>query len=250
MSDRRPATTPTATELPDAERQQRIIYSLLGPSVALAAEFGVPLEELVGWVRVAYFQHLRDRGLTLREASDALGVSTRTTKRLSQALKVSFLRPELEHNLPVRIEFMLRAEAMSAARLAQVIRDVPDEAVHAAIDQLVAEGRIVARAGRTTTYEVVRSVNSLVRDDWLARIGGLNSLLGNVKDTVLGRFFRGDRASMARTLSFRLARDGGLEGLHAAFGELVRAVANLEEEAGEETDPYRMSVVLAPYEED
>jgi hypothetical protein len=236
--------------LPEEEVQQRVIYSLLGPCVALAAEFDVPLEELVGWVRVAYFQHLRDRGLTLREASDKLGVSTRTSKRLSQALKVSFLRPEIEHNLPVRIEFMLRAQPMSAARMAQVIHDVSPERVHAALDQLVAEERIVPQRGRTTTYAVVRSVNSLVRDDWLARIGGLNSLLGNVKDTVLGRFFRRDAASMARTLSFRLAREGGLDALQVAFGTFVERIALLEQEAGEDAEPFRLSVVLAPYDED
>ncbi len=248
MSDPRPAAE--VPELPQEEVQQRVIYSLLGPCVALAAEFGVPLEELVGWVRVAYFQHLRERGLTLREASDRLGVSTRTSKRLSQALKVSFLRPELEHNLPVRIEFMLRAEPMSAARLAQVIHDVPAELVRSALEQLVAEERVQAQSGRTTTYAVVRSVNSLVRDTWLARIGGLNSLLGNVKDTVLGRFFRSDPTSLARTLSFRLAREGGVEALHEALGLLVDRIAALEEAAGADAEPYRLSVVLAPYEDE
>lgn len=240
---------PHAVPLPDAERQQRIIYSLLGPCVTLAAEFGIPLEELVGWVRVAYFEHLRGRGLTLAQASQTLGVSTRTSKRLSQALKVSFLRPEFEHNLPVRIEFMLRAQPMSGTRLAQVIQDVPSEVVHKAVEQLVNEGRITARAGRTPTYEVVRSVNSLVRDDWLARIGGLNSLLANVKDTVLGRFFRSDPTALARTLTFRVAPVGGIEALQAALAALVTQIATIEDEASPDAVPYRLSVVLARYED-
>ena len=254
MSEAEVLEMPNATDetdgedIPSAELEQRVIFALLQPAISLAAGFGVSMRDLVAWVQVAYLKHLRSRGLTLREAAETMGVSERTAKRLSQSLKVSFLRPEFEHNLPVKIEFMLRATPMSAARLAQVIRDVPTEQIESALNTMTAEGRIEPQPGRTETFTVIRSVNSVVRDTWLARIGALNSLAANLVDTVRGRFFARDRLSFARTLTFRV-RPSAFRELESAFQELVARVAQLDGDDGHDPQalPIRLSVLFAPF---
>lgn len=250
MATEQTAHSPELAEaLPDAELEQRVVFSLLRPAVALAAAFRVPLKELSRWVEVAYFEHLRQEGLTLQETSDLLDVNVRTAKRLSQQLKVHFLRPELEHNLLVKIEFMLRAEPMSLARLNQVLREIPEDAVREAVERLVAEGRIVEQEGRTPTFRVVKSVNSLVRDTWLARIGGLNSLLENLADVAWGRFFDGDPSTFARTLTFHV-RPQDIPALVDAFDALVTRVAALEAAAKDTRDavPIRLSHFFGPFD--
>jgi len=234
--------------LPADELEQRVLFSLLRPAVALAAAFNVPLKEVARQVEVAYFEHLRQEGLTLQETSDLLDINVRTAKRLSQQLKVKFLRPELEHNLPVKLEFMLRAEPMSLARLNQVLREVPEDDVREAIQRLIAEGRIVEEDGRTPTLHVVKSVNSLVRDTWLARIGGLNSLLENLADVTWGRFFDADPRTFARTLTFHV-RPEQLGALQCAFDDLTARITALDEEARDTPDavPIRLSHYFAPF---
>ncbi len=236
-------------ELAPEELRQRVLFSLLQPVVGLAADFGIPIKDLQSWLQVVYLKRLRARGQTLRQAAELMGVSERTAKRMSQQLKVSFLRAEVEHNLPVRIEFMLRASPMSAARLAQVIRDVPAKDVHAAVERLLAEGTIAAQRGRTVKYRVVKSVNSRVRDTWLTRIGALNSLVDNVTDTVKSRFFSRGGHSFARTLTFHVDPEN-VEEIHAGFQVLVDRIATLDEAAHdhESAIPLRMSVIFAPYE--
>ncbi len=251
MSDQTPNKAKTPQQdperLPEEELQQRIVYALLGPAVSMAASFGVSQKVLQNWVQVAYFEHLRSKGVTLKEAGAAMGVSERTAKRLSREFKTHFLQPELEHNLPVRIEFMLRAEPMSAARLSQVLRQVPPATLAKALEQLEGEGRIVAKPGRTVTYRVAQSISSLVRDTWIARIGGVNSLLGNLTDTIKGRFFDNDPNSFARTMTFHLRPERRAE-LEAAFGELVKVVAALDNDAEGKPGslPVRLSIFWSP----
>jgi predicted ArsR family transcriptional regulator len=235
-------------DLPQGELSQRVIFSLLQPVVGLAADFGIPIKDLQSWLQVVYLKRLRSKGKTLKEAAELMRVSERTAKRMSQQLKLSFLKSETEHNLPVRIEFMLRASPMSAARLAQVIRDFPAKDVHAAIEQLLTEGTIKAERGRTTKYWVVKSVNSRVRDTWLTRIGALNSLMDNLSDTVRSRFFADEPNAFARTLTFHVAPEE-VEEIQRGFEELVERITALNEAAqGQESAiPLRMSVILSPY---
>lgn len=240
---------PEPDGLTGEELRQRVIYSLFLPAVMLASAFEIPAKELAAWLQVAHFEHLRARGVTLTDTADALGVSVRTAKRLSRQLKLAFLRPEIEHELPVKIEFMLRAESMSAARLAQVLKEVPATEVHMALGRLLGEGRVEEVPGRTTTYRILKSVNSLVRDSWLARIGGLNSLLRNLGDTVVGRFFNHDSRALARTLSFHVLPEH-YSALEALLEHTISQIAALDAEAQGQplAERVRLSLLYAPFE--
>ncbi len=185
------------------ELRQRVVYSMLLPGVRLARVFGMSLKELRSWLDAAYFQELRAQGLTQREIAEVLGVSERTTVSLSRHLREAFLRPEVAHNLPLRIEFMLGAEAMGEGRLGQVLPEVAPAAIRAALDELIAQGRLKEVRGRTVKYAPASPVRRLARDSWMDRIGALNSFADNLSNAVYGRFFRAEPRAFARTLTFR-----------------------------------------------
>ena len=251
MSDRQDITA--------EELRLRVLFSLLGPVVALADRFGVSLKELTEWTRLAYFRHLRDAGLGLAEVAERLDVSERTAKTLSRQLRESFFLPEREHNLPTRIEFMLWRQPMSEGRLKQVLPD-DREAVEEALVQLLEQQRIapVRDDGDSTvpTYAPTQSVNSQIGEAWVKRIGSLNSLMGNLHQVVQRRFFGEDARAFARTLTFML-RPEGFGALERLFLEtLVPAIAALDEEAAHGTDEgsdeavgVKLSLLWAPEDE-
>ncbi|MBH24124.1 MAG: hypothetical protein CMH57_06665 [Myxococcales bacterium] len=202
---------------PSEEERARLIYSLLLPAVRTARQFKVPLGELIRWLKLAYFHELRASGLTLREASDVMEVSMPTTARLSRALKGSFYAPEREHQLPQRIEFLLWADGQSRARIHQCLPDYDNEDIDAALQQMQGEGRLRV-SGDREVFEVVKSEARLVRGDWVARIGSLNSLLDNLSDAVWQRLILERPEAFARTLNFRI-RDVDIAELRTFYEE-------------------------------
>lgn len=235
----------------DSELQRRVVYSLLMSAVKLARVFGMPLKELTGWVETAYFREVRAQGLTLREASEALDVSHRTAVRLSKQLRESFFfLPEASHNLQRRVEFMLGPQAMSAARIRQVLPDVDAEQVDQVLAELLKQGRVREVPGRTLMYQSVGSVRRLPRDTWMARIGALNSFVENLAGATYGRFFHQEPRAFARTVSFPVAPED-FERLQRLYEEQLRPT--LEElgqgaEGNDDSVPMQLSLCWAPYE--
>ena len=237
------------TDIDDRELQRRVLYALVRPLVRMAEAFRVPLAEVVDLVEVAYFHHLRDRGLRLADIGTRLDISERTAKRLAKQLRETFLDAERRYDLPVRIEFMVWATPMSRTKVKQVLGHLDKDEVDAAIEQLLAEGRLSEETGRTPRLVVDAHVTSLVRDTWLARIGGLNSFLGNLTDAVFGRFFRAEPRAFARTLNFLVRREDQ-PALDRLFAEtLVPTIRALDEAAqGQpDADTVRLSLCWAPY---
>ena len=149
-----------------------------------------------------------------------------------------------EHELPARIEFMLWAEPLSRKRIKQYLSSSNEDAVDDAIDLLVEQGRIREVDGRTTTFEVVTNEQRLVRDDLMARIDALNTLLGNVTDAVFGRFFQKDEKAFARSLQFRV-RAEDLPRLKALYEEHVwRELSALDEAARQDPNAISMGATL------
>ena len=201
MPDNDPTYDATLSE---AEMTGRVIYSLLRPAVRLARKFGISLRDIGKWIEMAYFHELRRDGKTLTDIASLLEISRRKSANLSRMLKENFFAPEREQELARRIEFMVWAEPMSRARIAQALSDVAEHRVEDALGHLVEEGRIVKQQGRTPIYEIARGESRLVDDTWLAKIDGLNNLLETVTDAVYARFFEGDEKAMARNLEMRV----------------------------------------------
>ena len=139
---------------------------------------------------------------------------------------------------------MLWAEPLSRKRIKQYLSSSNEDAVDDAIDLLVEQGRIREVDGRTTTFEVVTNEQRLVRDDLMARIDALNTLLGNVTDAVFGRFFQKDEKAFARSLQFRV-RAEDLPRLKALYEEHVwRELSALDEAARQDPNAISMGATL------
>ena len=227
------------------ELQNRVLFSLLGIVVKTSTMLGISLKELTGLVRVVYFRELRMQGLTNVEIAEHLDVSERTVKNLSRELRESHALPEEEHNLPVQIEFMLWRAPLSLGRLRQVLKSYTEEQIDDALALLLEQERIVLDDTPTTpVYRTTMSVNALLGPEWVRRIGGLNSLMGNLFDTVRQRFFDEDERAFARTLSFYILPEK-LEALPRLFWEtMVPFISELDQEAHQDPRAHGLKMTL------
>lgn len=241
--------TPDA-RMSDAELSQRLVYSLLLPAVRMALAHDVSLKELQRLIELAAYHEARRRDLTNTEIAERMDVSIRKVAELSRRLKENFLAPDQEHGLPRRIEFMLWGESASLARIKQTFTDASEDEVDEAVASLEAQGRIRKVEGRTERYERVRSQAVLVNDQLLARIDGLDNLLGNVADVVEARFIDDPPPeSFARTLSFRV-RPSDLPRLRALYDHVIwEVLQRLDEDARSAADPLTLSasILWAPH---
>lgn len=228
-----------------AEIAHRVLFSLLGVIAKTSTLLGISLKDLTSLVRVVYFRELRSQGLSNADIASVLEVSERTVKNLSRELRESYSIPEQEHNLPVEIEFMLWRAPMSRARLHQVLRAHAASDIDDALERLLAEERIVLDdALATPVYRPTMSVNALLGPDWVKRIGALNSLVGNLFDTVRQRFFEEDERAFARTLSFTILPEK-LEALTQMFwNQMVPTISELDQESHEDERAHGIKMTL------
>lgn len=239
-------------DISDEELRERVIFALLAPAARIARAFGVSLQDMKGWLETAYYRETQQpEKLTLKDIGALMDVSSSKASLLSRQYRENFMSPEVEAELPRRIEFMLWAEPLSLARLQQILTDVEPEAVENAVDELVEQGRIRANdEGRTTTYELQIETSRRAWETWLARIDGLNNALDNVTDAVFARFFEGDPAAFARTLTFRMKPEARAR-LRAFYEEqLFPFIQQLDSEVeeGDEAQSTSLSVFWAPHE--
>ncbi|MFU8804062.1 MAG: hypothetical protein ACNA8W_09665 [Bradymonadaceae bacterium] len=221
-------------EIDEGELRERLVYSLIQPGIGLAARSGLSLKMLTKLLRIAYFHEFRSQGYSLAEICDALDISIATAARLSKSLKDNFFRPEHEHELPQRIEYMLWAEPLSASRINQVLPGEKEEDVRDALEILLRDERIEEDPNDEGTYRLVRRHGRLVRDHWFSRVGALNSLLKSLIATVEARFFAPETPSLSRTLNFRVHPEQ-VDELQRFYDEnLWPTMARLDDEAGDE----------------
>ena len=236
------------TEEPElGEFDRSLFYALCTPLVRLAVRRGLPLRALRDLVGMAYFHETRRQHMTNPVAAERLGVSLRTITHLSRRLK-DFLTVENAHGLPRKIEYLLWAEPISAARIKQTVRAEPSE-IEDALQRLRQEERIRLRDdGR---YEVTRRQFGLVNDhDLGARIDGLRHQLEVVADSVEHRFFGGEHTpAFARTYAFRLRRRDA--GLIREWYELLRKYVDLMEDlarGAEDQVEMALTIAWAPHQ--
>ena len=202
-------------------------------------------------LEMALFHETRKAGLKLSEASEVLDVSMRTISRMSKLLKRNFARPDQEHELPRRIEFMLWAGPLSEARIAQALSGIADaSAISEALALLQDDGRVSRHVGRTVTYTVTDTQRQLLSDGLLARVDALTNLTNNLLNAVYARFFEGDDRAFARTLTFRI-RPSDLPRLRALYEEHIwptlRALDAAAADAPEAQE-VDFSLMWAPYD--
>jgi len=229
----------------------RVLYAFVQAAAELGTAFGVGLKTFERLSHMAAFHVLRRRRLELNEIALHLGVSRRKVDQLSRLLKDNFFErfvaPEDGEALQRRIEFMLWGQPMSASRLKQVLPHEEPSAVEQALESLVDARRVVMQEG---SYHITMPERRLVRDDWLARVGGLTHQLSAVSKAALGRFFKDDERAFARTVNLRVRRDRvtALETFYR--DEIWPLLTTLDEECNgqpdNETVPISFSVCWAP----
>jgi hypothetical protein len=233
------------------ELKDRVVYGLMLPAVRLATTFNVPLTQMKRWVETAYYQETKRRGMEMKEARQVMSVSLSKVALLSRQLKENFMREEDEYELPRRIEYMLWAEPLTLARLNQVLPEMQEGQVAAAVELLLEEERIrpVDRA-TDPAYELNVTEARRVWDTWLARLDGLSNSLGSVADAVYARFFEEEEGAFARTLTFHV-RDEDVDKLKEFYEEqLFPFVAGLNAEAESEADAPVVSLSIFWAEKD
>ena len=234
----------------DAELVQRVIYSLLRPAVRMAHANRVSLKDLGEWAQMAYFHEAKRRGGTLQTIARHVGASVRNVARLSKKLKSNFLRPELEHELPCRIEFALWPGPMTEGRIKQALRDVDPDEIDAALKALESEGRVERIEGRTPKWRLLAAVDRRVAPGLYARIDALNALGQVMHNAVQGRFFDADEAAFARTLTLRV-RQKDLARLRALYEDHIwPTLASLDADAKADSGaiPMEVGVLWAPFQ--
>ena len=140
------------TELELEELQTRLVYAFLQASAGLSSVFGFGLKTFERLSHMAAFHVLRKKSLDLNQIALYLGVSRRKVDLLSRVLKDNFFEqfvaPEDSEALQRRIEFMLWAEPMSAARLKQVLPKVDNQDIDDALVILSKTQRVQLEDGR------------------------------------------------------------------------------------------------------
>ncbi len=191
--------------IPELER--RLISALLQPVVSMCRRFRVPLNELEGLCRVAYYEELRHRGdkATQAEVAEVFGTSLRTVVGVEKRYQGRFDADDAETTRWRRVEQALTSEGQSVEALAGQL-DIDNGELRRTLSGLVAAGRAVVEADAEGIESFVRTerYRSLVRADLVARIDGLKHQLEVVESAVRRRFVETDdeRPAVARTLSF------------------------------------------------
>ena len=201
-------TEPQPNELELEELHTRLVYAFLQASASLSSVFGLGLKTFERLSHMAAFHVLRKKNFDLNQIAEHLQVSRRKVDLLSRSLKDNFFEqfvgPEDSESLQRRIEFMLWAEPMSVARLKQVLPMVENVDIEDALAMLTDAQRIRLSDGR---YSITTKQRRLVRDTWLAKLGGLNHQLNAVTNSAVGSFIHKDGIAQARTASLRVKRD-------------------------------------------
>ncbi len=150
------------------------------------------------------FASLRKEGATIEDACARLEVSTPTGWRLAKELRDDFLDPEADHALPMKVVYALRTEPRSVKKLQQIFPEETPTRIENVLLQLTQEGRVRAREGRTTTFEVTHAEDRIVGPTWAAKLGALKALLRHVAQTVDARLLKNRPDAFARTIDLRL----------------------------------------------
>jgi|JI10StandDraft_1071094.scaffolds.fasta_scaffold621791_1 hypothetical protein len=235
-------------ELDLNEEDRSLFLALCAPLARMAVRRGIPLRAVKHLVGMACYHETRLAGLTGPEATEVMDVSLRTITQLSRQMK-DFLTVESQHGLPRKLEHLLWAEPISAARMKQTIRGYTAEEIGEALDLLLAEGRI--RLRDDLRYEVTSKQVGLVdMNSFGARVDGMKDQLEAVADSVQARFIEGlpEEQAMARTYTVRIMPSQQELMFKALYPTFKFALEGMEQAARGQEDliEMAMSITWAP----
>jgi DNA-binding XRE family transcriptional regulator len=239
-----------------AELERRLLSALLQPVVSMCRRFRVPLSELEGLSRLAYYEALRDgAGATQAEVAAVFGTSLRTVVGVEKRLRSRFEEDEAELTLWRQVEAAIGAVPVTANAVATEL-GANVARVQRALSGLVATGQatLTEPEDAAVTYVASERFHALVRADLVARIDGLKHQLEVVEGAVTSRFLGDDAGgpAVARTLAF-VGTPEDVEAMATALVKAMRMHAIEVEEkalAGDTYARYGVTLALAPTRKD
>jgi ParB-like chromosome segregation protein Spo0J len=234
------------------QAQLRLEYSLLKLAARAAGTFRIPMRTLAELLRLSYFEVLRQEGLTQAEIGRRLGQTPRHMRSLQQRLRGDFFAAERKVGLTREVENVVAQHQPTARELPKLLPAWSPEEITVALEELEAEGRVVA--GRAGRYQIGSRYVVLASDQFHRRVDALNHLLDGVFQALMRRLvFDDTQNTMLKMISFS-ANPEALAAFVTRFeGELRREIATLEEQATREGGPtqrFMLGVTLAPLQDD
>src|SRR5687767_13935457 len=230
------------------EMQVRLVYSFLKPAIRAAARFSLPIKTLVDLVRLAYFEHLSRAGMSPAEVARIFDQTARHMRSLAQRLEGDFFTAERSVGLVREVEELVAKTTPEDDAIVTRLSSWPAADVHAAIQLLLHEKRIVRRAGGELA--IAERYHLMSSDQFHHRIDSLNHLLDGTWRAVLHRLLFDDKkTALMKTLTFS-AIPAELEAFVKKLEARLRVeVAALDENAtfqGKADNTYTMALTLAP----
>jgi len=187
-----------------AELQRRLIFTLLRPAMRLCHLFRLPLSTVEELSRMAYFEEVRfHSGHSQTETAALMNRSLRTIGNLEKQYRSDFLAPEAELELVRRVEELFSADPLTLADAHAHLAGVDPADVERIVFALVALDRLEVQPDSVPQrFALNRDFVSLLGDDLDGQMDGLRHQLDVILNAIRGRFVRGERGALARTLSF------------------------------------------------
>lgn len=231
--------------------QLRLVFALLRPSVRTAAWFKIPIRTLVEALRLAYYEHLSEAGLSLGEIARRFDQTPRHLRSLAVSLGKDFFAAEKKAGLSREIEDLV-AEGAPLERVLAQFPSRPAAEVEAVIDELVDEQRIERDSDGTLRTSLRYRV--LASDTFTRRVDALIHFMDATFGAVRHRLVHDDdQTAMIKTVSFTAHPDDVSAFVRRLEGDLRREIAALEEKAsfsGNGGRRFTFGLALAPMEDD
>ena len=191
-------------------RQQtmQIIYSTFLPTVKIARKLDIGLKDIVNLLEMAYYHETKKANMSTNQTLKLLKISQSKLSTLSRRLKTNFLIFSKKNNTDTDqlIKFALWAEPMSKSRLCQILKDQKPTDITLALDRLLKEKEIIKEKDRTTTYKLTNKKVSLIDNDFITTINGLNKSLMSIANFIHSRFFSNSEKTFSRTITLKIKK--------------------------------------------
>jgi hypothetical protein len=236
---------------PTRRSELRLVYSLLKPAIRLAERFRLPMRTMTDLVRLAYYEHLRERGLSNSEIALRLGQTERNVRSFGQRTRTEFFAAEREVGALRDVENAIAAGAVDVDAIAQHLPELDRGELDEALSHLQREGRIKrdAHGKWTASHEYV----VLSSEKFHHRIDAVNHFLDTSYRAIVQRLVLDNRQdARVKTISFSAVPQLLQRFLQRLEGELRRDIADLEEQAtfdGDENRRYGIAFVCTPVDE-
>lgn len=183
--------------------RRQIVFALLGPAATCARRFGFQFDEFHRLSRSAYYEELREAGLTQLKTAKAFGVSPRTVATLALEHRLVLDENSLAIEHEIRLMTALAAGPATAEALQAVLPRVALPDLQQRLRALHAAGCVrLLETANGKVYEMSPGAVTLEGPEIESRLGALRILLGTVRNVVMARFFSPTApAATARTFA-------------------------------------------------